>query len=385
MTHHKSDFLKRRSIEALIFLVIFFAIFGYLAHRMGLANMLNTIMGTAYDLLINTVFYLMAVTVLTGALGKMLTEFGVVRLLEQILKPLMKPLFHLPGVAALGGVLTFLSDNPAIITLANDKNFSQYFKKYQLVSLTNFGTAFGMGLIVVVFMTGHGFGTGAIIGLLGAITGCIVSTRLMQHFTLKAYPEMKEAVQSEGSEDNISFKTEGNIFMRILNSILDGGKSGVATGVAIIPGVLVISTFVMMLTFGPSNSGEFTGAAYEGVRVLPFLAEKVSIAFKWLFGFEHPELIAFPITSLGAVGAALSLVPKFIASGFVDGNAIAVFTAMGMCWSGFLSTHTAMLDSLGYRKLASKAILAHTIGGLCAGIAAHWFYVLIMYIPTLFA
>lgn len=385
MTHHKSDFLKRRSIEALIFLVIFFAIFGYLAHRMGLANMLNTIMGTAYDLLINTVFYLMAVTVLTGALGKMLTEFGVVRLLEQILKPLMKPLFHLPGVAALGGVLTFLSDNPAIITLANDKNFSQYFKKYQLVSLTNFGTAFGMGLIVVVFMTGHGFGTGAIIGLLGAITGCIVSTRLMQYFTLKAYPEMKEAVQSEGSEDNISFKTEGNIFMRILNSILDGGKSGVATGVAIIPGVLVISTFVMMLTFGPSNSGEFTGAAYEGVRVLPFLAEKVSIAFKWLFGFEHPELIAFPITSLGAVGAALSLVPKFIASGFVDGNAIAVFTAMGMCWSGFLSTHTAMLDSLGYRKLTSKAILAHTIGGLCAGIAAHWFYVLIMYIPTLFA
>ncbi len=385
MTHHKSDFLKRRSIEALIFLVIFFAIFGYLAHRMGLANMLNTIMGTAYDLLINTVFCLMAVTVLTGALGKMLTEFGVVRLLEQILKPLMKPLFHLPGVAALGGVLTFLSDNPAIITLANDKNFSQYFKKYQLVSLTNFGTAFGMGLIVVVFMTGHGFGTGAIIGLLGAITGCIVSTRLMQHFTLKAYPEMKEAVQSEGSEDNISFKTEGNIFMRILNSILDGGKSGVATGVAIIPGVLVISTFVMMLTFGPSNSGEFTGAAYEGVRVLPFLAEKVSIAFKWLFGFEHPELIAFPITSLGAVGAALSLVPKFIASGFVDGNAIAVFTAMGMCWSGFLSTHTAMLDSLGYRKLTSKAILAHTIGGLCAGIAAHWFYVLIMYIPTLFA
>lgn len=385
MKSHKSDFLKKRSIEALIFLVVFFAIFGYLAHRMGLANMLNTIMGTAYDLLINTVFYLMAVTVLTGALGKMLTEFGVVRLLEQILKPLMKPLFHLPGVAALGGVLTFLSDNPAIITLANDKNFSQYFKKYQLVSLTNFGTAFGMGLIVVVFMTGHGFGTGAVIGLLGAVTGCIVSTRLMQHFTLKAYPEMGEAVQSEGSEDNISFKTEGNLFMRILNSILDGGKSGVATGVAIIPGVLVISTFVMMLTFGPAKSGEFTGAAYEGVAVLPYLADKISVAFEWLFGFEHPELIAFPITSLGAVGAALSLVPKFIASGFVDGNAIAVFTAMGMCWSGFLSTHAAMLDSLGYRKLTSKAILAHTIGGLCAGIAAHWFYVLIMYISSLFA
>jgi hypothetical protein len=49
---------------------------------------------------------------------------------------------------------------------------------------------------------------------------------------------------------------------------------------------------------------------------------------------------------------------------------------MGMCWSGFLSTHTAMLDSLGYRQLTSKAIVAHTIGGLCAGIAAHWLFVL---------
>ncbi|MDY0053586.1 MAG: hypothetical protein RBR79_02895, partial [Bacteroidales bacterium] len=87
-------------------------------------------------------------------------------------------------------------------------------------------------------------------------------------------------------------------------------------------------------------------------------------------------LIAFPITSLGAVGAALGLVPKFQAAGLIDGNAIAVFTAMGMCWSGYLSTHTAMLDSLGFRKLTSKAIISHTIGGLAAGISAHWIYVL---------
>ena len=289
----------------------------------------------------------------------------------------MKPLFNLPGVAALGGVLTFLSDNPAIISLANDKNFSQYFKKYQLVSLTNFGTAFGMGLIVIVFMTGLGYGSGALIGLIGAVGGCIVSTRLMQHFTIKAYPEMKEAVNAEGNEENISFKSEGNIFMRILNSVLDGGKSGVSIGVAIIPGVLVISTFVMMLTFGTSKSGEYTGAAYEGVALLPYLANKISRVFEWLFGFTHAELVSFPITSLGAVGAALSLIPKFAAEGFIDGNAIAVCTAMGMCWSGFLSTHTAMLDSLGYRKLISKAILAHTIGGFVAGIVAHWAFVLI--------
>lgn len=99
--------------------------------------------------------------------------------------------------------------------------------------------------------------------------------------------------------------------------------------------------------------------------------------FDWLFGFQNPELIAFPITALGAVGAALGLIPRFIAEGIVDGNAIAVFTAMGMCWSGFLSTHTAMLDSLGYRNLTSKAIIAHTVGGFCAGVAAHFLYTLI--------
>jgi hypothetical protein len=70
----------------------------------------------------------------------------------------------------------------------------------------------------------------------------------------------------------------------------------------------------------------------------------------------------------------LSLVPNFIAQGWVNGNAIAVFTAIGMCWSGYLSTHTAMLDSMGYRELTSKAIISHTIGGICAAIVAHWVY-----------
>ena len=88
-----------------------------------------------------------------------------------------------------------------------------------------------------------------------------------------------------------------------------------------------------------------------------------------------PRLVRF-----GAVGAALGLVPKFQDAGLLDGNAIAVFTAIGMCWSGFLSTHTAMLDSLGYRNLTSKAIIAHTIGGLTAGVAAHWLYVLFIFV-----
>ncbi len=369
-------FTTKRTIEALIFLVIFFAIFGYIANRMGMANMLNTIMQTSYRLLIDTCFYLMGITVLSGALGKLLTEFGVVRLLENILKPFMKPLYNLPGVAALGAVLTFLSDNPAIISLANDKNFSQYFKKYQLISLTNFGTAFGMGLVVIAFMTGKGFASGALIGLAGAVIGSIISTRIMQRSIIKAYPNFKDEGAAGGDEQAISFKSDEGAFLRGLNAILDGGKTGVELGLAIIPGVLIISTFVMILTFGASATGEYTGAAYEGVKVLPWLASKVDFLFQWMFGFEHPELVAYPITALGAVGAALGLIPTFLEQGFVDNNVIAVFTAMGMCWSGFLSTHTAMLDSLGYRQLTSKAIVAHTIGGLCAGIAAHWLFVL---------
>ena len=369
-------FTTKRTIEALIFLVIFFAIFGYIANRMGMANMLNTIMQTSYRLLIDTCFYLMGITVLSGALGKLLTEFGVVRLLENILKPFMKPLYNLPGVAALGAVLTFLSDNPAIISLANDKNFSQYFKKYQLISLTNFGTAFGMGLVVIAFMTGKGFASGALIGLLGAVVGSVVSTRIMQRSIIKAYPNFKDEGAAGGDEQAISFKSDEGAFLRGLNAILDGGKTGVELGLAIIPGVLIISTFVMILTFGASATGEYTGAAYEGVKVLPWLAGKIDFVFQWLFGFEHPELVAYPITALGAVGAALGLIPTFLEQGFVDNNVIAVFTAMGMCWSGFLSTHTAMLDSLGYRQLTSKAIVAHTIGGLCAGIVAHWLFVL---------
>ena len=375
-------FTTKRSVEAIIFLILFFAFFGLLAYKMSLPKMLNTFMQTAYHLLLETVFYIMAICVLMGAISKLLTEFGVVRLLENLLRPLMKPLYNLPGVAALGAVMTFLSDNPAIISLAKDKNFSRYFKKYQLVSLTNFGTAFGMGLVVIAFMTGKGFGKGALVGLAGAIIGSIVSTRLMQRSTLKTYPELDTPVEeaTSGDEQQITFKSEGGVFQRFLNSLLDGGKDGVGIGLAIIPGVLCISTIVMMLTFGPSGAdGTYQGVAYEGVPVITMLADKINIVFKWLFGFESGALISFPITALGAVGAALGLVPTFIENPeiIINNNAIAVFTAMGMCWSGYLSTHTAMLDSLGYRKLIGKAIGAHTVGGLIAGISANWLYVLL--------
>lgn len=379
------DSKKERKKEAtaksgVICLLVVFGLFYFLGQGMGVANMLKTMMNTAHDLLLNTVFYLMSICVLTGAIGRIFVEFGVVKLLEKILRPLMKPLFNLPSVASLGAVMTFLSDNPAIISLASDKRFSSYFKKFQLISLTNFGTAFGMGLLVMVFMVGQGFFWQPLVGFAGAFIGCIVSTRLMQYFVIRNYPNylVEDAVTETGEEKKEDDKTEGkSAFVRILSALLDGGKSGVDVGIAIIPGVLIISTLVMLLTFGPSANGEYTGAAYEGVAVLPWLAQKINVVFEWLFGFHDPHLIAFPITSLGAVGAALSLVPNFLSQGWMDGNAIAVCTAIGMCWSGYLSTHTAMLDSLGYRELTSKAIAAHTIGGLCAAVAAHLIYMLV--------
>ena len=362
-------------------LVIVFGLFTFIGMQMGVPQMLNTIMKTAHDLLLNTCFYLMAICVITGAIGKLFVEFGVVKLLERILRPLMRPLFNLPGVASLGAVMTFLSDNPAIISLSQDKRFSSYFKKYQYISLTNFGTAFGMGLLVIVFMVGQGFYAEPFIGLIGAFIGCIVSTRLMQRFVVKAFPRYLEENAIEGSpkfkaqEEEVEVE-EKSKFIRTLNALLDGGRTGVDVGMAIIPGVLIISTLVMILTFGPSMEGTYTGSAYEGIELLPYLAGKINVIFDWLFGFKDPHLVAFPITALGAVGAALGLVPSFIAEGWADGNSIAVFTAIGMCWSGYLSTHTAMLDSLGYRELTPKAIGAHTIGGLVAAIVAHWMYML---------
>lgn len=362
-------------------LLVLSVIFGYLGVSMGTSKMLNTIMHTAHDLLINTCFYLMAICVIMGALSRILTDFGVVSLLEKLLRPLMKPLFNLPGAASLGAVMTFLSDNPAIITLSSDKSFSRYFKKYQLISLNNFGTAFGMGMIVIVFMLGQGFFYEPFIGLAGAVVGCIVSTRLMQRAVLKAYPHYltEDAVPAGEmiSDEKKEAGKKSSAFVRILNSLLDGGRSGVEIGLAIIPGVLIVSTLVMILTFGPGEGGVYTGAAYEGTELLPWIGDKLDFLFNALFGFRDSHLIAFPITALGAVGAALSLIPNFISQGWIDGNAIAVFTAIGMCWSGFFSTHTAMMDSLGCRELTSKAIGAHTIGGLCAGIFAHWLFVLV--------
>lgn len=380
-------------IEVLIFGIVFIGIFVYLGTKMGAVNMLNTMMNTAYELLLDTVFYIMAIAVVAGAISGLFTEFGVVALINKLISPLMKPVYGLPGASVIGVLATYLSDNPAILALAEQGEFRRYFKKYQLPALTNIGTAFGMGLIITTFMIsiprpdGGTFLGAVLVGNLAAIIGSIVSVRIMLHFTKKEFGTT-EMCQVSGCKKVLSLNERevrpGSLGNRVLGAVLDGGKAGVDMGIAIIPGVLIICTLVLMLTNGPAASGEYTGEAYQGVAFLPFLGEKLSFILGPLFGFASPSGISVPITALGAAGAAIGLVPKMVASGAAMANDVAVFTSMCMCWSGYLSTHVAMMDTLGCSKMTGKAILSHTIGGLVAGISAHWIYMLVSTIGAFF-
>lgn len=375
--------VKPVGIETVVFIAILLGSFTYVANIMGAGIMFKVIMNTAHDLLLNTVFLIMALAVLAGALSSLLSEFGVIALLNKIFAIFMKPLYGLPGASIAGVVTTYLSDNPAIISFSKDKTFTQYFKKYQIPALCNLGTSFGMGLIVTTFMMSQGeeYVLPAIIGNIGAVIGSIISVRIMLHFTKKFYGNEDDNITVDNTEEYREIIC-GNIFQRILDAMLEGGKAGVELGLAIIPGVLIVCTLVMLLTFGPSIDPEtgkeiYTGAAYEGIALLPIIGEKLSFILEPLFGFTSAQAIAFPITSLGAVGAAMSLVPQFIADNVITPNDIAVFTSMGMCWSGYLSTHIGMMDALNSRALTSKAIIAHTIGGICAGAASHFIFMLI--------
>lgn len=363
--------------EVIIFLVVFFAIFIGIGSVMGGVNMINTLMNSAYRLIMDVCFYIMAIAVLAGAFSSLLSEFGIIALIDRFLSKLMKPLYDLPGAASLGVITCYLSDNPAILSMAKDKNFLSYFKRYQLPALTNIGTSFGMGLIITTTMMGlklDGAIKAALIGNLGAIVGSIVSVRLMLHFTKQYY----------GTDDNVSnyaeienrkmrFVREGSVGSRVINSLIEGGKNGVEMGMEIVPGVVIICSFVLLLTNGPGPEG-YTGAANEGVAFLPWLGKKIAFIIKPLFGFTNPEAISVPITALGSAGAAMGLVPSLVERGLATANDIAVFTAICMCWSGYLSTHIAMMDGLNARELTGKAILSHTIGGFAAGISANLFF-----------
>ena len=383
----KYAFKRVISVEGFVTLALVLAIFIPIGVIMGFGNMLNTLFNNAFDLLINTCFYLMGVAVVVGALSAVLTEFGVIALANKALSPLMKPLYGMPGATSIAIFSSFLSDNPAVLSLADDVRYRRYFKKYQLAGLTNLGTAFGMGLIVIITLSGKAVTTGSVLlavamGVVGAILGSIVATRLMLRKAKKIYGCDEDAAPQQDHLFDVMRQREirkGSVVQRFFDSLLEGGAGGVKIGLAIIPGVLIIANLVMLLKgssfIDPTTleaTGAFTGAAGEGVGLLPWIGSKLSIVFEWLFGFENPDAIGIPITALGSAGAAVGLV----VDNAYTATEIAVFTSMCMFWSGYLSTHVAMMDTLGFRSMTTSAILYHTIGGLVAGISAHWLYVL---------
>lgn len=378
-----SKIVKAITGETIVALIVVGGLFVAFAWHMGLAHALKTAMATAHDLILNTVFFLMGVIILAGAFTSVISEFGVVSVANRILSPLMKPLFGLPGAASVGAVATYLSDNPAVMPLSADKAFLKYFRRWQVTTLVNLGTVFGMGLIVTTFMLAQSsetesLGRAVLLGNIGAILGGIVSVRLMGYFGKRKYGSVEGVVSDEEEGYDLLQYREvrpGNVAQRVLQAMLDGGTHGVKTGFDIMPGVIIITTTVMMLAYGPSD-GVYTGGAYEGIAFFPWIGAKLTFIIEPLFGFSNPEAIAFPVTSLGSVGAAIAMVPQFLESGIIDAKTICVFTAIGICNAGFLSTHVGMMDGIKERDLTSVAIATHFVGGLSAGVTGHGLFLL---------
>jgi len=373
---------KAISAEGLLFIVCFLAFFGVIGAMMGGTNMLNTIINTSYALLTDTVFYIMAVAIIAGAISELFMEFGVVSIANNLLSKIVRVVYGMPGASVVGIFTTYLSDNPAILTLTDNEGYQAYFKKYQIPALTNLGTAFGMGLILTAFVAGitgpdgETFFLPLVIGKIGALIGSVVSVRLMLRYTAKQFGKTDDAVVGEGTQfDVINYRTtrEGNGFNRFMEAILSGGHRGVKMGLAIAPGVLILCTVILILTNGSSYYG-FTGGAFEGVGLIPAVGERLGFIIRPMFGFSDTSAIAVPLTALGSAGASMGLVPVLISEGVIGRRDVAVIVGMIMCWSGFMSTHLAMMENLGFPKLAGKSILYHTIAGVAAGVSANLIY-----------
>lgn len=382
------EIMKKKpvTLETYVILTVFVGAFTLFSIEMGMANFLGTMIETGYYLLMNVALWIMGVAVLTGAMAGVFSEFGLIALFNKLFGPIVKVIYRLPGVAGIGAVSAYLSDNPAIISLYKEKEFRKQFKPYQIPVLVNLGTSFGMGLVIAItFMSYNSKGyegnfflaTG--VGVFASIIGSIVSVRLLTHYAKKHFNIDKDdhPIKEIVGDEMMRETREGTFVNRLLESALDGGKNGVDIGLQIIPGILIISTFIIMLT-NQMPVGGYTGGALEGVGYLPRIGQHLMFIFKPLFGFTRPEAIAFPLTSLGSAGAALGFVEEFLNSGYIGVKDIAVFTAIGTTWSGYLSTHVGMMDALKSRALTSNAILSHTIGGLVSGIVANYLYMFIM-------
>lgn len=378
--HYRHE-ISKGTFLSLIFLLL---MGWYFASVMGFGTMFSVMMATAHDLLLNTCFYIMGVAVLAGAVSTLFTEFGVTALLNKVLAPLMKPLFNLPGVAALGAIATYFSDNAAVAIPAKDPAVAKYFKKYQWTTLLNFGTTFGMGIILaggVLGIKSGKFAAAVGVGSLCAIVGGIISTRMLMWKTKRLYGKEAEVdneyLNSDAEEVPKGYRKirEGSPMQRVLGAACDGGKAGVELGMSIIPGVLIFTTLVMMLTNGPSmvhGHAIYQGVAYEGTGLLPMLGDKLSFILKPMFGLVNSQSLGLPLTSLGAAGASLAGAKQMADAGTIGVHDMTVYFAIAWCWSGFLSSHASVADALKVRNLTTFAMLAQLIGGLVAGVLANY-------------
>ena len=141
---------KPYSIESFVIVGIALILFVYFSSIMGTANFLKTIIQTSFYLLTEVAFWIMGVAVLTGAMAGIFSEFGVIALINILLGPIVRWIYKLPGVAGIGALSAYLSDNPAVISLYKEKEFRKRFKDYQIPVLCNLGTSFGMGLVIAV-------------------------------------------------------------------------------------------------------------------------------------------------------------------------------------------------------------------------------------------
>ncbi|MEG0568818.1 MAG: hypothetical protein RR543_00385 [Erysipelotrichales bacterium] len=282
----KNNILVRKEIsKGTIYCLLFILILGgYLGYKMGVGIMFKVVMDTAFDLLLNTAFYIMAIAVLAGALSSVFAEFGVTALLNKVLQPVMRVLFKLPGAAALGAVTCYFSDNPAIVPIAKEPGYAKYFKMHEWATMVNFGTTFGMGIIITggILALGAQYGISVGIGTIAAFIGGGISVRLLLRYTKKIFGSDQEVPDELLDSEIVSVEPgyrvirEGTPFERGMNATFDGGKAGVDLGLSIIPGILIFTTLVMLLTNGPAgDNGEYIGKAYEGVGLLTSLTELV--------------------------------------------------------------------------------------------------------------
>ncbi|QMU08539.1 CD0519/CD1768 family membrane protein [Levilactobacillus suantsaii] len=356
----------------------------YFSSVMGFGTMFSVVMSTAHDLLLNTIFYIMGVAVLAGAVSTLFSEFGVTALLNKLLAPLMKPLFNLPGVASLVAITTYFSDNTAVAVVAQDPSVAKYYKKYQWVTMINLGTTFGMGIILaggILGIQSGKFVSCVAVGSLCTIVGGVVSNRLLMWKTKKMYgmdadvDEKCLASDLEPAPKGYRRIRDGGPFQRGLSAACDGGKVGVNLGMSIIPGVLIFTTLVMMLTNGPSvvhGHEVYQGVTYEGTGLLPMLGDKLSFILQPLFGLTNSQTLGLPLTSLGAAGASLAGAKQMADAGTIGMHDMTVYFAIAWCWSGFLSAHASIADTMKTREITTFAMFAQLIGGLVAGVVANY-------------